>query len=143
MNIVIRKVISEDEIKICQRIRNEVFVKEQGVQVDEDLDGKDSDSDHYLLLLNKIPVGTGRIRFLEDDKIKIERIAILYDHRSKGLGNKLMQYIINDLKKITKEKEIITSAQSYTVSFYKKLGFKEFGDEFLDAGILHKNMKLE
>jgi len=140
MTLLVKKISTSDEKKICLDIRYQVFVKGQNVPLEEEVDGKDDESEHYLLFVNKQPVGTARVRYL-DSTAKIERVAILDAFQGKGYGKQLMQAILRDLQNtpgITKAK---LGAQSYAISFYEKLGFSICSDEYLDAGIPHKDMQ--
>lgn len=138
---IIKKVCAKEELQACLDIRMKVFVKGQQVPIQEELDGKDEGSDHYLLLLDNIPIGTARVRFL-GDIAKIERVAILESHQGQGLGKAIMQTILSDLKD---KKTVLTAklgAQTYAIPFYEKLGFSVYSEEYLDAGIPHKDMHL-
>jgi predicted GNAT family N-acyltransferase len=138
----IRKVHAREDIQKCLAIRKKVFVEGQQVPLAEELDGKDNESDHYLLTVNnEIAAGVARVRYL-DVIAKVERVAILEEYQGHGLGSQLMQAIIADLKQNNKITIIKLSSQSYAIPFYEKLEFSVCGEEYLDAGILHKDMVL-
>lgn len=141
MAIFIKKVSSDEDIKKCLEIRFKVFVAGQHVPLHEEVDGKDAESDHYLLLYNKHPSGTTRVRYVEDFA-KIERVAILDEHQGKGLGFAIMRFILSDLQKHTLIKKIKLSSQTHAIPFYEKLGFIVCSNEYTDAGIPHKDMQL-
>ena len=68
------------------------------------------------------------------------RIAVLKKYRKQGYGRQ----ICNKLIEIAKENEvekIILHAQCYAIDFYKKLGFREYGEVFEEAGISHIEMR--
>ena len=71
--------IAEKQIEIekALKIREEVFIKGQGVSPKREIDGLDKTSEHAIVYLNKKPTGTARIRIL-DSKIKLERILLFY-----------------------------------------------------------------
>jgi predicted GNAT family N-acyltransferase len=69
-------------------------------------------------------------------------MAILKEYRNQGYGKLIMKNILNYLKTKNPVK-IIIHAQTTVLGFYKKFGFAEFGDEFLDAGIKHKAMSYQ
>lgn len=71
-----------------------------------------------------------------DEKMHIGRMAVLKEHRGKGLGAQTMQFCI---KKATEQghKKLYLHAQTYASEFYEKLGFTGYGGEFDDAGIPH------
>ena len=119
------------------KIRFEVFVKEQNVPIEEEIDNLDEISVHFLLYIDEKPVGTGRL-IINDGHIG--RIAILKNYRDKHLGSQLMLFIL-EIAKEHKLKRVWLASQLYAKNFYKKLGFKEYGNIFLDAGIKHINME--
>ncbi len=140
-NLLIKKVSEISDIQTCLAIRHQVFVEGQNVPLHEEVDGLDSCSEHYLLSLEQLPIGTARIRHLED-LAKIERVAILEAYQGRGLGRELMNFIIENLQRNPHLKRAKLGAQSYAISFYEKLGFIVCSNEYLDAGIPHKDMQL-
>ena len=139
MNLIIKKSNSPEDVQKCLEIRKKIFVEGQKVPPEEEVDGKDEHSDHYLLLIDNNAVGVARVRYL-DQVAKIERVAIMDDYQGKGLGKKIMNKILSDL---SANPQILTaklSSQSYAIPFYEKLGFTVCSGEYLDAGILHKDM---
>ncbi|HSW69440.1 MAG TPA: GNAT family N-acetyltransferase [Gammaproteobacteria bacterium] len=141
-NVFVKKISSETDIEACLAIRHQVFVEGQNVPVHEEVDGLDSSSDHYLLSIDNLPVGTARVRYI-NDFAKIQRVAILQSFQSRGLGHVLMNFIITDLKQHSTVKKAKLGAQTYAIPFYEKLGFIVCSDEYLDAGIPHKDMQIE
>lgn len=142
MNIKIQKVSLKEDIDICFDIRKTIFVDGQNVPLQLEIDGKDSESDHYLMMVDGNPCGVTRVRYVKD-YAKIERVGILAEYQGKGLGKKLMQYVISDIQKNSNVKAVKLSAQSYAIAFYETLGFHVCSDKYMDAGIPHKDMVLE
>lgn len=140
MTLLIKKVSSLEDKQHCFNIRHQVFVEGQNVPPHEEIDGKDDESTHYLLWVDSIPVGVARVRFI-DKYAKIERVAILDAYQGKKLGYALMEFILADLNKNLDLKYAKLSSQTYAIPFYEKLGFVVCGEEYMDAGIPHKNMK--
>jgi predicted GNAT family N-acyltransferase len=85
-------------------------------------------------------VGTIRIRYLNPNLAKIERLAVLAPARGKGIGKQLMEAAIASLKKNRDCNEIIIHAQEYIKDMYQKLGFELVGDRFDEGGIPHVKM---
>jgi len=120
-------------------VRRAVFVEEQNVPESIDFDGSDTDFIHVLATdKNGRPVGTARI----NHKGRIGRMAVLKSYRRRGIGRKMIQALMNYGRKnsIT---DFHLSSQLTAAGFYKKMGFKPFGKQFLEAGIKHINMKLK
>lgn len=140
-NILVKKISNTTDIQICLAIRHQVFVEGQNVPLHEEVDGLDSGSEHYLLLLNQRPVGTARVRYRED-YAKIERVAILEAFQHQGLGHVLMKFIIQNVQQNPEIKKAKLGAQTYAIPFYQKLGFEVCSHEYLDAGIPHQDMQL-
>lgn len=140
-SILVKKTSAAEDIQTCLAIRHEVFIKGQNVPAHEEVDGLDPDSVHYLLFKNQYAAGTARVRQL-DDVAKIERVAILDAYQGQGLGRVLMNFIIQELNTSSGVKKAQLGAQTHAIPFYEKLGFVICSDEYLDAGIAHKNMQL-
>ena len=136
-NITVRRLGPEDSRDPCFMIRRKVFIEEQGVSEEEEMDGLDDQADQYLLYVNAAPAATARIRYPDPERGKIERVAVLPRYRNLGVGEKLVIRLMADISTRNTVKEIILAALTSVVGFYEKLGFTAFGEEFLDAGIPH------
>jgi predicted GNAT family N-acyltransferase len=139
--ISIRKITTTEDLQKCLQIRKKVFIEGQNVPPDEEIDGKDQDSEHYLLCLNEAPAGVARVRFVENFA-KIERVAILDEYQGQGLGKEIMHKILADLQENKFVDMAKLSSQTHAIPFYEKLGFVVCSEEYLDANIPHKDMKL-
>jgi len=139
MNVKITKAISEEDISACMSIRRKVFIEGQNIPEEIEMDKYDAESDHYILKIDSAPVGAARVRYLGDES-KIQRVAILDEYQGKGLGRKLMQYIIEDIIKKNVAKSMILSSQVHAIPFYESLGFIVSSEEYMEAGIKHKDM---
>jgi predicted GNAT family N-acyltransferase len=120
-------------------VRRVVFVEEQNVPESIDLDGSDTDFVHVLATdKNGRPVGTARI----NRKGRIGRMAVLKNYRRQGIGLKMIQ-VLMDYGRKNEITDFHVPSQVTAVGFYKKMGFEPSGEEFLEAGIKHINMKLK
>ena len=117
-------------------IRFTVFVEEQGVPREIELDGQDARSIHAVAFEDEKPVATGRL--LPDGHIG--RMAVLRDWRGRGIGSALLDRLIAKAKK-RGDPEVVLSAQVHAVPFYRAHGFVPEGGEYLEAGIRHQAMK--
>jgi predicted GNAT family N-acyltransferase len=117
-------------------IRFAVFVEEQGVPIDIELDGQDVLSVHALVFDEDKPVATGRL--LPDGHIG--RMAVLKDWRRRGIGALMLQSLMQRAKE-RGYTEVALSAQVQAVPFYRAHGFEAEGEEYLEAGIKHLTMK--
>ena len=121
----------------ASEIRRAVFIEEQRVPLEEEWDGRDPACRHFLALLEGRPVGTARL--LPD--AHIGRVAVLARARGSGIGAALMAAAIEAARR-DGHPAVELAAQTHALAFYARLGFTPFGDEFIDAGILHRNMRL-
>lgn len=119
-------------------IRRVVFIEGQNVPEEEERDALDADAIHLIAFDDQKPVGTARL-LVNQGTGKIGRVAVLDEMRGQGLGKALMNAAVAELRKegVTKAK---LAAQTHALAFYEALGFLAEGPEFLDAGILHRNM---
>ncbi|MGB9614597.1 MAG: PatB family C-S lyase [Fervidobacterium sp.] len=134
--------LPDERFKICKMIREEVFVKEQGIDSSLEMDGEDDRAIHFVLTHFSKPVAVARARDMKD-YWKIERVAVPVEYRGYGYGKMIMQHIENFLRAISSKKKLALNAQSQVKDFYSKLGYKQIGDEFYEAGILHVRMEKE
>lgn len=120
-------------------IRSRVFQIEQGVDQALEFDGQDEQAIHFLAYFDTQPVGTTRIRFLDEQTAKLERLAVLPNFRNYGIGRKIMETALEFLfnKKIS---IVRIHAQAAVKEFYQKLGFVAEGAIFEEAGIPHLKM---
>jgi len=121
----------------CYKIRNRIFVEEQGVDKTLEFDGLDDHAVHYLLSEDGKDVATAR--WIEKPEgVKIERFAVLKEYRNKAYGTLLLKYILVEL--VLSKKPIFLHSQESAVKFYSVNGFDIEGDDFKEAGIIHKKM---
>ncbi|MGD9650154.1 MAG: GNAT family N-acetyltransferase [Dongiaceae bacterium] len=121
-------------------IRARAFIIGQKVPADLEIDEHDATATHYLAYVNGIAAATARVRFLGDGVTKIQRVATLEEYRGQGVGQALMQKILEDLSQ-EGIKRVTLNAQSYVVEWYKQFGFTPTGNEFFEADIPHYTME--
>ncbi|BBA75750.1 MULTISPECIES: GNAT family N-acetyltransferase [Bacillus] len=133
---------TEKQLNDAFFVRKEVFVKEQHVPEEEEIDQFEDTSEHIVIYDGGQPVGAGRWR-IKDGHGKLERICVMKSHRSLGVGAVIMQA----LEKAAAAKDadsFLLHAQTQAVPFYEKQGYRvTSGEEFLDAGIPHLEMVKE
>lgn len=122
------------------KIRSKVFIEEQGVSLEEEIDKFEAYCVHFVGYLDQKPVATVRLLPLENGVMKLQRMAVVKDYRKQGLGAQ----IVRTAEKFAREQgynSIILGAQLTAEAFYASLDYKAYGDIFLDAGIDHIHMK--
>lgn len=122
---------------LAKPIRTSVFIDEQHVPEAEEWDDDDATALHIIVIKNSEAIATARLT----QQGKIGRMAVLKDHRKQGIGSMMLTELIKVAKQ-RELKEIKLWSQTHAQDFYKKHGFIAQGDEFLDAGIPHIEMRL-
>ena len=134
---------TKESYEQCLDIRMKVFVEEQNVPPEEEVDGYEDVCTHFVLYDDAgEAAGTVRYRPLDDGLVKVERMAVLKDHRGKKYGYDLMEGV-HDHARSAGHKKAKLGAQVHAIPFYEKLGYAVSSDEFDDAGIPHKYMTRE
>ena len=139
--ITVRRISSEKELEQAFRIRIRVFVWEQGVPAEIELDEDDKRALHLLAYRGGRAVGTARI-VMSGGQAKIGRMAVLKSHRRRKVGEKLLTGAIATAKKRGTRK-IYLHAQVPVIGFYQSAGFRCVGPVFEEAGIAHRKMVLK
>ncbi|KKK37002.1 acetyltransferase [Mesobacillus campisalis] len=134
----VKLVQNEKELADAFSVRKTVFVGEQNVPVEEEIDHHEEESAHFVLYVNGEPSGAGRFRVV-DGYGKVERICVLQQQRGTGAGMAIMEKIEDYAREKGMEK-LKLNAQTHAIPFYGKLGYEVISEEFLDAGIPHKTM---
>ena len=120
----------------AMRVREAVFVVEQGVPPEIELDEWDPQCDHALAFEpGGRCVGTGRL--LPDGHIG--RMAVLGDWRGRGIGDAILAALV-ERAAARGMRRLVLNAQTHAVPFYARYGFVAFGDEFMEADIPHVAM---
>ncbi len=139
MSITVIQVQTPAELEECFRIRKAVFVEEQAVPLELELDEYDDTSAHFLLREGETPLATARL-LDKHGLAKIGRVAVLKEARGRGLGLRLMQAVLDEARRRGFQESVLDS-QTYAIPFYARLGFVAEGEEFDDAGIPHFLMR--
>lgn len=118
-------------------LRYEVFVKEQHVPVELEWDDMDMQSIHALVHdADGAVIGTGRL--LPDGHIG--RMAVKKTSRGCGIGSAILQALM-DTARQRGDQSVVLHAQLHAAAFYERFGFQREGEEFMEAGIPHVQMR--
>lgn len=139
-----------DRIADCTAIRRRVFVEEQGVPIELEIDEFDepgSRCEHFLMLVHDesgefLPIGAFRAYFETEDTVHLQRFCILKEYRGYGYGRAALRYVEHYYMK-KGARRITFGAQCTAVPFYEKCGYSCVSDIFLDAGMPHRTMEKE
>lgn len=135
----VRIMIWRDALPLARRVREKVFIEEQKVPRELEWDEWDERSDHALACdPGGNPIGTARLL----PEGRIGRMAVLKEWRQKGVGGALLLALLERARGRSMTRSVL-HAQTQAAGFYRRFGFSERGEEFLEAGIPHVEMTLE
>lgn len=132
----VKTVTWPDDQSTLKAIRFEVFVEEQNVPAEEEIDANDPLSIHAIAWMDGQAAGCGRL--LPDGHIG--RMAVRKPYRGLGVGANVLQHLI-DRARQRGDSEVVLSAQTHAIGFYEKFGFVVEGGEYLDCEIPHRTMR--
>jgi predicted GNAT family N-acyltransferase len=120
-------------------LRRRVFIEEQHVPEEIELDADDARAVHALALERQRPVGCGRM--LEcGDYVKIGRMAVSAERRGAGVGRRVLEFLLERARRRGFRRAVL-DAQLHAEGFYLKQGFTPVGEVFEEAGIMHRRME--
>jgi predicted GNAT family N-acyltransferase len=126
----------EQQRQAAAALRQQVFVVEQGVPAELELDEMDAQSLHAVAYQDGVPVATGRL--LPDGHIG--RMAVRQDARGAGTGSLVLCALMDEARR-RGDRDVVLHAQLGARDFYARHGFEAEGDVFMDAGIEHIAMR--
>ncbi len=140
MSVTVRRAGGPAEIADAIALRTAVFVHEQNVPPEDDLDGHDGEALH-LVAVDEDGLVVGTCRLLADGStLKLARMAVATSARRRGIGLRLLGLADAEAAAAGAER-IALAAQVSAVTLYEQAGYSAYGDVFLDAGIEHMRME--
>ena len=140
--VEVKLVETEAELEEAIGVRMRVFVVEQAIPAEEELDQEDATATHVIARYQGQVIGTGRVVLGEDLNARIGRMAVDQTWRRQGVGGWILQF----LEAEARVQGMIRStlhAQEYVKDFYAAHGYREHGDIFLEVDIPHIEMRKE
>lgn len=124
------------------RSRCEVFIQEQKIVCEEEIDGLDDKCIHIFLeekgrvaaYCRIVPKGIGY------ENISIGRVLVLNEFRRKGIAKEMLEVAIEYIERNFEEDKIVLSAQVYAKGLYESVGFIGVNEVYEEAGIPHIKM---
>jgi predicted GNAT family N-acyltransferase len=144
----VRLVSTLEEMQEALSVRRRVFIEEQRVPEEEEIDAHDADPAtvkdcrHVVVRVDGKPVATGRLLLGEPDGLHIGRVAVLAEYRRRGIGRAVM-HALHDVARFRNARTVVLAAQLHAIPFYERLGYVARGPVFLDAGIEHRWMEID
>lgn len=152
MSVRVVPITTRDQLEAAWRVRFAVFVDEQGVPAEIEVDDLDEHPTtcHVLAVDDTLDgdgvVGTGRLLLDAPGHVHLGRLAVLAEHRGRGVG----ALVVRGLEETALDRHatgeparvvVVLSAQESATGFYRALGYETVtGERYLDAGIWHQDM---
>lgn len=131
--------ITSELMPAAYAVRHQVFVVEQAVPPELERDEFDAIAIHLVALRGDEVIGTLRV-VVGGGIAKIGRMAVLAADRKVGIGSRLMDRAA-EIARTMNVRDIELHAQLTARPFYARLGYREEGDVFEEAGIAHVTMR--
>lgn len=139
---MIRIVSSEEDVLKVMVVRGIVFIEEQKVDWEGEIDEFEAESVHFLGECHGQPIAAGRLRMMPGGVAKVERVAVRPAWRGQGYARRMVQAIMEEAR-TRKAKKFKLHAQVYLEDFYASFGFQRQGGIFSECGIDHILMTRE
>jgi len=131
---------SPGQLALAHEIRRRVFIEEQRVPEEIELDDDDHHAVHALAMIDGKAVGCGRFVAHGAGEVKIGRMAVFQELRGTGVGREILEFLMNEARRRGFENAVL-HAQLTAEGFYLKQGFQPVGEVFEEAGIAHRAMR--
>jgi predicted GNAT family N-acyltransferase len=135
----VREARGDAERQALLALRHEVFVEEQGVPLDLEIDEHDEQAVHLVAVDGGRIIGTCRI-LMAGDRAKFGRLVVARAQRGSGIGRALLDAAERMALQLGAE-QMVLAAQTSAMGLYERAGYAARGEVFLDAGIEHVTME--
>jgi predicted GNAT family N-acyltransferase len=143
MQVELFDVTAREPMRQALAIRRSVFVDEQGVPLEEEVDEHDlagAHAVHALAFEAGAAVGTGRYYALDRETVQIGRMAVLPEARGRGAGRAILDALVGEARSRGFRRACLL-AQVHALAFYAEAGFEARGERVMDAWIEHQPME--
>lgn len=138
MELTVKWLAGSDDLTDVRRVRDPVFIGEQGIAPELEYDAMDAMAEHLVIYADGQPVAAGRL-YQKDGHYMFGRVSVLPEHRGKHFGILVVRQLLARAYRAGAP-EVHIHAQAYLEGFYRQLGFTPYGDPFDEAGIVHISM---
>jgi len=126
-------------LQTCLGLRRTVFIHEQAVPEDLEIDGLDAACVHVLVTDDDgAAIGTARMKAI-GEAAKVQRVAVAAAWRKRGVGRVVMAAVEAEARR-RGHRQAVLSSQTSAIGFYERLGYAAHGAVYEEAGIPHRDM---
>jgi predicted GNAT family N-acyltransferase len=130
---------TQERLDRAWAIRRSVFIEEQHVPEEIELDADDARAFHALAAIGARAIGCGRYVAHGTEEVKIGRMAVLPEFRGQGVGREILLFLMQTARSRGFRRAVL-HAQLTAEGFYLKQGYRPVGEVFEEAGIAHRAM---
>jgi|TARA_B100002003_G_C13861378_1_gene421665 predicted GNAT family N-acyltransferase len=138
--LVVKLAEREEDLEAAIALRFQVFVGEQAIAAEEELDEADATATHAVALHHGQVVGTGRFVGVDTTTVRIGRMAVDAAWRRQGIGGRILEFLEGTARAQGAHLGVL-HAQEYVKEFYAGRGYREHGETFLEVNIPHVEMR--
>ena len=142
MSLQIRRPRDARERDAAMALRREVFVGEQGVPPEEEIDAADASAVHVVAVddADQTVVGTCRLLDDGDGTMRVGRLCVRSSARRRGVGAALLAEVEREAR-AAGACVLAMHAQTHALALYESLGYEPRGERFDEVGIEHLAME--
>jgi predicted GNAT family N-acyltransferase len=137
----VREARDDAERAAAMSVRHAVFVEEQDVPEDLEVDGLDDEAVHLVAVRDGVVVATCRL-IAHGATVHLGRLAVDASARRQGIAGMLVR-AAGEWARAHGARRLLLSAQTYAVALYLAAGYVAVGRPYLEAGIEHVDMELD
>jgi predicted GNAT family N-acyltransferase len=137
--IEVREARDAAEREALLALRHEVFVGEQGVPRELEIDEHDERAVHMVAFEDGQLVGTCRV-LQAGSQAKFGRLVVARAARGRGIGAALLAAAERRAREMGCN-QMVLAAQTSAMGLYERAGYTARGEVYLDAGIEHMTME--
>jgi predicted GNAT family N-acyltransferase len=143
MHVEIFDITDRERLAAAFSVRFRVFVDEQRVPAEEEVDEHDrtdTDARHALVRDGGVPVAAGRYYRVDGTTAQVGRMAVLAEYRGRRFGRQILDALVADAR-ARGFARVALNAQDHAIAFYAKAGFTPYGATLVECDILHQPME--
>lgn len=143
MHVEIFDITDRERLAAAFSVRFRVFVDEQRVPAEEEVDEHDrtdTDARHALVRDGGVPVAAGRYYRVDGTTAQVGRMAVLAEYRGRRFGRQILDALVDDAR-ARGFARVALNAQDHAIAFYAKAGFTPYGATLVECDILHQPME--
>jgi len=100
----------------------------------------DDDALHFGISIETALVCVASL-YVENNRARLRKFATLIDFQGKGVGTCMLNYLIDELKRVGVD-YLWLDARESAIDFYARFGLNTFGESFYKKDVLYRKMEV-